>query len=64
MCNQNMYLPHHAINKAKIGHLYTRSLYPKIDGIRCIVDKNNFDIFCVGETLLHEYIKDDEIRRI
>ena len=39
----------------------TRSLYPKIDEIRCIVDKNNFDIFCVSETLLHQYIKDDEI---
>ena len=24
---------------AKIGHLNTRSLYPKIDEIRCIVDK-------------------------
>ena len=26
-----------------------------------IVDKNDFDIFCVSETWLHEYIKYDEI---
>ena len=39
----------------------TRSLYPKIDEIRCIVDKNDFDIFCVSETWLHQNIKDDEI---
>ena len=32
-------LPHHVNNKAKIGHLNTRSIYPKIDEIRGIVDK-------------------------
>ena len=52
----------HLLNiETKIGHLNTRSLYPKIDEIRSIVDKNDFDIFCVSETWLHEYIKDDEI---
>ena len=40
----------------------TRSLYPKIDEIRCVLDKNNFDIFCVSETWLHKYTKNDEIR--
>ena len=39
---QLKYVPHHANNEAKIGHLNT-SLYPKIDEIRCI------DIFCVSE---------------
>ena len=33
------YEPHHVNNKAKIGQLNNRSLYPKIDEIRCIVDK-------------------------
>ena len=59
---QSKYVPHHVNNKAKIAHLNTRSLYPKIDEIRCILDKNNFDIFCVSETWLHKYIKNDEIR--
>ena len=30
---QSKYVPHHVNNKAKIGHLNTRSLYPKIDEI-------------------------------
>ena len=47
--------------EAKIGHWNIRSLNPKIDEIRSIVDKNDFDIFCVSETWLHEYIIDDEI---
>ena len=47
--------------RSKIGHLNTRSLYPKIYEIRSIVDKSDFDIFCVSETWLHEYMKDDEI---
>ena len=38
---QSKYVPHHINNKAKIGHLNTRSLYPNIDEIRCIVDKKN-----------------------
>ena len=60
---QSKYVPHHVDNKAKIGHLNTRGLYPKIDEISSIVDKkNNFDIFCVSETWRHEYIKNDEIR--
>ena len=59
---QSKYVPHHVSSKAKIAHLNTRSLYPKIDEIRCILDKNNFDIFCVSETWLHKYIKNDEIR--
>ena len=42
---QSKYVPRHVNNTAKIGHLNTRSLYPKIDEIRWIVDKNNFDIF-------------------
>ena len=46
---------------AKIRHLNAWSFYPKIDVIRSIVDKNYFDNFCVSETWLHEYIKDDEI---
>ena len=28
---QSKYVPHHVNNKAKIGHLNTRSLYHKID---------------------------------
>ena len=51
-----------SITKQKIAHLNTRSLYPKIDEIRCILDKSNFDIFCVSETWLHKYIKNYEIR--
>ena len=35
---QSKYVPHHVNNKAKIAHLNTRSLYPKIDEIRCILD--------------------------
>ena len=35
---QSKYVPHQANNKAEIAHLNTRSLYPKIDKIRCIVD--------------------------
>ena len=61
---QSKYVPHHVDNKTKIGHLNTRSLYPKIDETSSIADKkpNNFDIFCVSETWWHEYIKNDEIR--
>ena len=28
---ESQYVPHHVNNKAEIGHLNTRSLYPKID---------------------------------
>ena len=35
---QSKYVPHHVNNKAKIGPLNT-GLYPKLDEIRCIVDK-------------------------
>ena len=57
---QSKYEPHHVSNKAKIGHLNTRSLCPKIDEIRCIVDKTILTFFCVSETWLYEYIKNDE----
>ena len=30
---QSKYVPHHVNNKAKVGHLNSRSLYPKIDEI-------------------------------
>ena len=43
---QSKYVPHHVNNNAKIGHLNTRRLYPKI----------------VSETWLPEYIKNDELR--
>ena len=59
---QSKFVPHHVNNKAKIGHLNTRSFYPKIDEISCIVDKTILTFFCVNETWLHEYIKNDEIR--
>ena len=36
---QSKHVPIHVNNKAKIGHLNIRSLYPNIDDIRCIVDK-------------------------
>ena len=39
------FVPHHVNNKAKIGHLNTRSLYPKIDEIICIVDKTILTFF-------------------
>ena len=42
---QSKYVPHHVNNKAKIGHLNTRSLYPKIDEIRCIVDETIVTFF-------------------
>ena len=45
-----------------MGNLNTRSLYPKIDEIRCIVDESILTFFCVNEIWLHEYIKNDEIR--
>ena len=58
---QSKFVPHHVNNKAKIGHLNTRSLYPKIDEISCIVDKTILTLFCVSETWLYEYIKNCEI---
>ena len=42
---QSKYVPHHVNNKAKFGHLNTRSLYPKIDEISCIVDKTILTFF-------------------
>ena len=42
---QSKYVPHHVNNKAKIGHLNTWSLYPKIDEIRCIEDKTIWTFF-------------------
>ena len=43
---QSKYVPHHVNNKAKIGRLNTRSLYLKIDEIRCIVDKQFRHFLC------------------
>ena len=42
---QSKFVPHHVNNKAKIGHLNTRSLYLKIDEISCIVDKTILTFF-------------------
>ena len=42
---QSKCVPHHVNNKAKIGHLNTRSLIPKIDEIQCIVHKTILTFF-------------------
>ena len=43
------------------GHLNVRSLLPKIDEIRCILNSHNFDVFAVCESWLNHTITDSEI---
>ena len=44
-----------------IGHLNVRSLLPKIDEIRCVLNSYNFDVFAVCESWLNQTIMDSEI---
>ena len=44
-----------------IVHLNVRSLLPKIDEIRCILNSCNFDVFAVCESWLNQTIMDSEI---
>ena len=43
------------------GHLNVRSLLPRIDEIRCILNSHNFDVFAVCESWLNHTITDCEI---
>jgi hypothetical protein len=55
------------VNGLSIGHLNVRSVLPKVDQIRYILCKAQFDIFCLNETWLdstvgqHEYDVDGYI---
>ena len=44
------------VNGLKIGHINVRSLLPKIDQIRYVISKCNFDIFCINESWLDDTI--------
>lgn len=46
----------------KNGHLNVRSLSNKIDEIRFLIKKINFDILCLTETWLHEKISNTEVK--
>ena len=61
---QSKYIPHYVNNKAKIGHLNTRSHYPKIDEIRCVVDKNNFDIFVSWNLVIWIHKELEQLERL
>jgi exonuclease III len=46
----------------KISQLNVRSLYPKIEEIRFLLESTNFDIFCITESWLDSTISNSEIQ--
>ena len=58
---QSKYVPHHANNKARIGHWNTRSLYLKLLKLVVLQMKQFWHFLCQWNLVI-EYTKNDKIR--
>ena len=50
-----------SVNGLRLGHLNVRSLIEKIDEIRFLLLKLNFDVLCLSETWLNDSVSNEQV---
>ena len=60
-CNTSPKIPKKLKSNIKIGHLNIRSIVNKITELENIIKTNSFDIFCITESWLNDYVSDNDV---